>query len=328
MLSWLQGVLTRYLPLWILCSATLAYHVPEWFRFLKNWTAPALAFILFTMGLTLSLESLQRVLRNPKTALLGVLGKWTITLGVSVLLAFLFFSDDPLLLAGVILAGAVPSGTSANLYTFLAGGTLALSIMMSAIDTFIGPFATPIIMKVSAGALVPVSFGPVFLQMVYVVLLPIMLGLFIQWKWGERLNRVRKRIPLFSAVALLLVDLAVVSSAQSVLESYLPVLPWLFVCVFLQVTIPMLLGYWYGVGIRAAEPDRRSLAYEFGICNTALAALLAMEHLGPLAAVPAVANMITNTTVGALIANLWEPLRVRWLACRKTGVKRKKAQPG
>jgi BASS family bile acid:Na+ symporter len=284
------------------------------FTFMKNWTGPALGFILFTMGLTLSLDSLRKVIREPAIALLSILGKWTFTLGVSILLAFLFFAGNPVLTAGIILAGAVPSGTSANLYTFMAGGTLALSIMMSAVDTVIGPLATPVIMKHVAGSIVPVKFFPVFLQMVYIVLLPILLGLLLQWRWEKRVAAVRNRIPLFSSAALLLIDLAVVSNAQPVLAAHLSLLPMLFFCVFLQVTLPMLLGYLYGFCIRAAEPDRRAIAYQFGICNTALAALLAMQHIDAMAAVPAVANMITNTTLGALIANMWEPLRRRWIA--------------
>ncbi|UFJ40875.1 bile acid:sodium symporter family protein [Brevibacillus humidisoli] len=308
MLARITMIATKLLPFWIICASILAYQQPHVFSFLHSWTAPSLAFILFTMGLTLSRESLRRVITRPKVALLGVGGKWTVTLGISVLLAVLFFPDNPALLAGVVLAGAVPSGTTANLYTYMAGGALALSITMSAIDTLIGPFLTPIIMEKTVGSVVPVQFFPVFMQMVYVVLLPIALGLLVQWKWEKHLTQVRQVIPLLSTVAVLIINLAVVSGAQAMLQTYLSLLPLLFLCVFLQVTLPMLFGYLFGAGLRAEEAERRALSYEFGICNTALAALLAMHHISPIAAVPAVANMITNTSVGALIAVTWEPL--------------------
>lgn len=316
MLGFINLIVTKLLPLWIICCALMAYQFPQFFVFLQSFTAPALAFILFNMGLTLSRQSITRVILQPKLALLGVSGKWMITLGVSILLAFLFFPDNPEFIAGLILAGAVPSGTSANLYTFMAGGTLALSIMMSAVDTMIGPLLTPIIMKSAVGTVVPVSFWSVFLQMVYIVLLPIALGMLIQWKWEAKLDHVKKVIPFLSAVALLVIDLAVVSGAQSMLQKYVHLLPWLFLCVFLQITVPMLLGYGFGAGLRADEADRRAIAYQFGICNTALAALLATDHISPIAAVPAVANMITNTSVGALIAITWQPAFNRWRVFR------------
>ncbi|EST54584.1 hypothetical protein T458_13030 [Brevibacillus panacihumi W25] len=317
MLSILQVILTRFLALWILIAAYLAYLFPEQLLFLKNWTSPSLAFILFCMGITLSRESLKQVISRPRNALLGVLGKWTITLGIALVLAFLFFDGHADIQAGIILASSVPSGTSANLYTFMAGGTLALSVMMSAVDTLIGPFLTPLIMKFSVGSVVPVAFLPVFLQMVYVVLLPIALGLWVQWKWEQKLGNIRRVIPILSSVALIIVDLAVVSSAQKSLQENLDILPLLFLCLFLQITIPMAVGYGYAARLGMPEPDRRAVVYEFGICNTALAALLAMDHISPIAAVPAVANMITNISVGALIAVSWEPLRKRLLTSRE-----------
>ena len=317
MLQFLQVFLTKFLALWIIVGAFTAYHFSEHLLFLKNWTSPALAFILFCMGLTMSRDKLKQVLAKPRNALLGVAGKWTVTLGVAILLAVLFFYDYPDLQAGIILASSVPSGTSANLYTFMAEGNLALSIMMSAIDTLIGPFLTPLIMKTTVGSVVPVAFFPVFWQLVLVVLAPITLGLFFQWKWEQKLTNIRSVIPIFSAAALILVDLAVVSSAKNTLQENLHILPLLFFCVFLQITIPMVLGYIFGAALGMEEADRRSIVYEFGICNTALAALLAMDHVSPIAAVPAVVNMILNTSVGALVAVMWEPLRMRWLSPKR-----------
>ncbi|MCK9905962.1 bile acid:sodium symporter, partial [Frankia sp. Cpl3] len=158
----------------------------------------------------------------------------------------------------------------------------------------------------------PVAFFALFLQMVYVVLLPIALGLLVQWKWEKRLEPVRKIVPLLSAVALLLIDLAVVSGAQEILQQYASLFPLLFLCVFLQVSVPMLLGYGFGASLRMQEADRRAMVYQFGICNTALAAILAMHHISPVAAIPAVANMITNTTLGALVYIVWEPALAKW----------------
>jgi BASS family bile acid:Na+ symporter len=103
------------------------------------------------------------------------------------------------------------------------------------------------------------------------------------------------------------------------LQSHLSLLPLLFLCVFLQIALPLLLGYLYGAGLRAPEAERRALSYEFGICNTALAALLALHHIGPLAAVPAVANLITNTCVGSLLAVTWQPLFARRRLKEKQG---------
>jgi BASS family bile acid:Na+ symporter len=317
LLQFMRVALTKFLALWLICSSLVAYHYPDHFNMIRNGTSFALAFILFNMGLALPISSLKAILLQPKNAFIGVAGKWTITIGISLLLAFLFFPGQPALIAGIILAGAVPSGTSANLYTLMAGGTLALSILMSAIDTLIGPFFTPTIMKYTVGSVVPVPFFSLFIKMVYVVLLPILLGLFIQWKWGNKLGKLREIIPLFSSAALIFINLAVVSSAQHILHLNINLLPVLLLCVFLQITVPMVLGYFCGAAFRMPEADRRSIVYEFGICNTALASILAIEYISPIAAVPAVINMITNTSIGALIAVSWDPIAAKWAVHKK-----------
>ncbi|MFB5283430.1 bile acid:sodium symporter family protein [Peribacillus sp. Hz7] len=312
MRRFLHFIIVTLLPLWIVCSSVSAYFFPDTFIPIREWPSFALAFILFTMGLTLSIDSLKKVISKPKNAFLGVLGKWTITLGISFLLATLFFANHPELKAGVLLAGAVPSGTTANLYTFMAGGTLALSIMMSAVDTLIGPFLTPLLMKVTINSTIPIDALSMFKQMVLVVLVPIALGLFIQYKWEHYTVKVKPILPYLSSVAIIIINLAIVSSAQGILEKNISLLPLIFFCVFLQIMIPMILGYIYGIFFNMPKSDRISMFYEFGICNTALASILAMHHISPIAAVPAVANMITNTFLGALIAIAWKPLSEKW----------------
>ncbi len=299
-------IITKFLPLWIIVCAFLGYQFPMWFADIKNVSAFCLGFILFVMGLTLSRETLKRVLLHPKNAIIGACGKWIVTTGISFLLANLFFAHQIELKTGIILAGSVPSGTSANLYTMMAGGSVALSILMSTIDTFIGPFFTPLIMKLTAANNVHDAITPLILKMVYVVLIPITAGLLIQWKFEEKITAVRSMIPILSSIALLIVDVSVVSNAHTMLAQNIRILPMLFICVVIQIILPMILGYVYSTIFKMDEPERRSIVYEFGICNTALAALLAMESIGPIAAVPAVTNMIMNTSLGALIAILWE----------------------
>lgn len=316
MLALLQFIITRFMPVWILCFAFLAYQFPAVFLPLRPLAAPALAFILFFMGLTLSRDSIRRVIRKPQNAIIGIAMKWTMTLGVSIALAYFFFKDIPELYAGVVLAGSVPGGTSANLYTYMIGGNVALSITMAGLDTVIGPFLTPVIMKQVVGSIMEVEFWPIFLRMVYIVLLPIALGLLIQWKWEDKILRVKPIIPVLSAVSLFLVDVAVVSQAQSMLEEYISLLPLLFLCVTLQVLLPMIGSYVLAGALKMEEGDRRAILYECGICNTALAAILASEYLSPVAAIPAVANMIMNLSIGALIAVTGDPLWQRWQAAK------------
>ena len=200
--------------------------------FNRNLTGLALGIIFLLMGMSLSTESLIQVIKNPKSAFIGVSIKWVISVGVSVLLAYLFFANEPDLAAGVILAGSVSSGTSANLYTMIAGGEVALSLSMATLDTIISPLLTPSLMQVFAGKFIAISFWPLFLNIVYVVFIPLLLGLFLQWKWSEKVNVIKPYTSVLSMLSLFIVVLSVVSNAQSSLQQNLELLPILFLQYF------------------------------------------------------------------------------------------------
>ncbi len=96
-----------------------------------------------------------------------------------------------------------------------------------------------------------------------------------------------------------------VSSAQATFKDNIALLPMIFFAVFFQVSVPMGLGYILAKLIRVREENCRAILFHTGICNTALSATLSMQHVSSVAAVPSVANMIINLTLGALVANLF-----------------------
>lgn len=307
-MKWIQAVTTlisRFLPVWIVLLSLIAYFFPDAFISIRGLTGVGLGTIFLLMGLSLSTEKLLTVIKNPKHALLGVLLKWTIMVAVTVSVAYLFFRDNAELATGVILAGTVPSGTSANIYTFIAGGEAALSITMATLDTFISPLLTPTLVQVFSGKLIPIAFWPLFINIIYIVFIPLLTGLLLQWKWAKRIEVVKPYTSVLSQLALFIVVLSVISNAQSSLQDNLSALPLIFLAVFFQVSIPMAAGYFIAKWLKVPEENARAILFHTGICNTALAATLAMEHVSSLAAVPAVANMVVNLTLGAIVANLF-----------------------
>ena len=94
----------------------------------------ALAVIMITLGLSLTLDDFKRVFVVPKGVGIGLVN----LLLVSPLLAFLVatvFDLGPVLAVGLVLLGASPGGTTANLLTHLARGDVALSVRMTAISS-------------------------------------------------------------------------------------------------------------------------------------------------------------------------------------------------
>lgn len=302
--SLFSNVVTKFLPVWIIVFALAAYVYPSLFYILMDWTGFMLAFILFLMGLTIPPSSFRYVFQHPKLIIFGVGFKWTTTVLISVGLGFWFLSDHPDLLTGFILSGSVPSATSASVYTFMANGTVLLSVMMTVVDTFISPVVTPVLLKVTVGHIVPIAYLPMIAKMLLIVALPIAAGLIIQLRFKTFVEAVKPSVRFFSSVTLLLIVLAVVSGSQQLIEKNLAILPLLIIITIVQILLPMVVAYWLAKRFKFQEQDARAILYEAGMCNTAFAAILAIDNISFLAAVPAVINSVLNLTLGAFIAML------------------------
>lgn len=297
-------MIRRFLPLWIVFCAGIAFAFPATFSFLERFPSYGLAFVLFCMGLTLQKENFLHLLKRPKVLIWGMGIKWVVNLVIALLFSWLFLRVSEELAAGILLSGVVPSGTSANVYTFMAHGQVALSLAMTTFDTLFAPVVTPGLVKMVYGQVVPVPFLALFWRLVLIVLLPLSLGIYIRERASSVAQRVSSFVPLLSSLTLLLIVLGVVSGAQPMIVQQARWLPLLSVVIFLQVFVPFILGYYLAKKMGLSEEDSRAILFQTGICNSALAAILAMESISPLAAVPPVFNMVFNLSLGAFIANL------------------------
>jgi BASS family bile acid:Na+ symporter len=262
-----------------------------------------LAAVIFFMGLTLKWEEIGDVFRTPRVLIGGIVAKWIIVPLFAYLAAVIAFRDQPQLAAGVILDGATPSGVSANVFTFLSGGAVALSIAMSAINTLVSPLLTPTLTAGLAGTFVQVDTRAMFLQMLQVVLVPVLLGLTLRTFFRRQIESVQEVLPLLSAAALYLIVLVLIASAANSIRDQLNVLPRIAIVTSLQIVVTLALGYLVGVPLRAGRKQRIAIMFEVGIYNSGLGAALAGANFGAFAALPAIANAMFNLIIGALLTS-------------------------
>ena len=96
----------------------------------------ALAVIMFGLGLHLHTADFLRVLQMPRTVLIG-LGVQMLVLPPIAFVLCLIFSLPPLLAVGLMLLVASPGGATANVFSHLARGDVALNITLTAINSLL-----------------------------------------------------------------------------------------------------------------------------------------------------------------------------------------------
>ena len=295
--------LTNAFPLWIIVCAILALaHPPLFTWFNKTLITYGLGVIMLGMGLTLSVEDFRRVLRAPFAIFLGVILQYTVMPLAGWGLGYVFELPTPLAV-GLVLVASCPGGTASNVITFLAKGSVPLSVSMTTLSTLLAVGLTPLLSTVFVGNRMAVDTVGLLLSTVKVVLLPVGLGLLLN-RYFPRLSK--KLLPVSPLVAVIVIVLIVSSivggSKAMILTSGLTLLA----AVFMLHGLGFLLGYGVSRVIVKDKLVSRTISIEVGMQNSGLGVVLAKSHFAnPLIAVPSAISSVIHSLIGSVVAAIW-----------------------
>ena len=181
----LCSYISKYMAVLVLVCAVLSLLFPGVLQPIPTKTINyLLGVVMFGMGLALNLHDFQVVFSRPKDIIIGCLAQYTVMPFLAWGLAKVFQLDEALAL-GVVLVGCCPGGTASNVITYLAKGDLALSVGMTGVSTVLAPLLTPLLTWALAGKSIQVDVIGMLLSILWVVILPIVLGLIIKSLWPK-----------------------------------------------------------------------------------------------------------------------------------------------
>ena len=262
-----------------------------------------LGVVMFGMGLTLNLKDFKIVFSRPKDVVIGCLAQFTIMPLLAWGLTRLFSLDEALAL-GVVLVGCCPGGTASNVITYLAKGDLALSVGMTGVSTLLAPLLTPLFTWALAGKSVNVDVAGMLLSIVWVVILPIVVGLVVKWIWPKFTEQATDYLPAFSSIAIaLIVAIIIAANADKLMVGGLMIV----VVVVLHNLCGLSLGYLIGRLLGLSDPKKRAISIEVGMQNSGLASSLATIHFAayPLASIPGAIFSVWHNISGAMVARFY-----------------------
>jgi BASS family bile acid:Na+ symporter len=299
----LTNFLSKRLPFLIIFVAIGTYFSPIYWS-VSPWVPSfLLGTVIFFTGLSMNVSAVKEIRYKKRELLLITLLKWTLTVFLSIGLAHIFFSSKPEIAAGLILAGTVPSATATTVYTFLAGGNTSLVIAASLLDVVISPIVTPLSMMGLSSNQVTISFFSLLRSFLLIVVLPLGSGILIQKAAPQLANHSKMITKIGSSVALLLIVHTIVGNGREAISLEIGILPLITVATFIQVVLPMVLAYFICKKLNMNEEDARSAFFQVGLCNTALAAILAYQFIGDVGVIAPIFNMVFNLSMGALFSN-------------------------
>ena len=238
----------------------------------------ALALIMLTLGLGLTIQDFTRVVNQPKDFIVGLLCQLILLPIVAFLLIKVL--NTPLELAlGVMIIAAAPGGVTSNVLTKFANGDVALSISLTAILSLISIISVPFIIFKSADLLNiqyatnEISMLQISLKMFLVVTLPVIIGMIIR-KFVPFLSSEDKLMERISIFLFAIVFIAIWVEEKENILSYLKQAG--LVTLILNVVM-MFIGYYIAKFLATGIEQRKCISLECGLQNGTLAVFVATQ---------------------------------------------------
>ncbi|MGF7122705.1 bile acid:sodium symporter family protein [Rhodococcus sp. TAF43] len=242
----------------------------------------ALAIIMFGLGLSLTVADFARVARHPRVVTIALACQLLILPAVAFGLVLLF-DLPPLLAVGMMVLAASPGGTTANLFSHLYRGDVALNITLTAVNSVIAVVTLPLITNFALGHFDPddtgTSMGLDFtkiLQVFAIVLIPVAIGMLVRAKREDFAQRMDRPVRIASALVLVLVIVGTIAAERENVPSYLADVG---VITILFCLISLAVGYWIPKLLSVGQRQAIACSMEIGVHNSTLAIAISISVL-------------------------------------------------
>ena len=242
----------------------------------------ALAFIMFTLGLGLSISDFSNVFKKPKNFLVGLVSQLIFLPIVGLVLVIIW--PLPIEIAiGVMLIAAAPGGVTSNILTFFAKGDVALSVSLTAVMSLLSAVSVPIVLAISIGLIgdssLPesISLTGIALSMFLIVTLPVLLGMGVRSFLNHLTLKIEKSARFISTLLFVLVLLGAILAERENVVSYFAQTG--LVVLTLNILMMLIAFYWSGF-FRTGISQKKAIAIECGLQNGTLAIFVGTTVFG------------------------------------------------
>ena len=239
-----------------------------------------LALMMFGLGMALTVSDFARLKSQPKAVLVALVLQ-IVVLPLACYALIVAFGLSPIYAVGLMLLAASPGGISANLFSHLFGGNVAMNISLTAINTGLSIATLPLIANwaiaifAKTGQVVPMQFSKV-MEVTAVVLIPVAIGMLVRAKAPSFAARMEKPMKAFSAFLLLALAVVSIVKERALLGQSFAQIGMAVVAFNL---ISLLAGYYVSRAMGLDQPLSTAIGFEIGVHNSALAMYIALNVL-------------------------------------------------
>ncbi|GIG64517.1 bile acid:sodium symporter family protein [Phytomonospora endophytica] len=238
----------------------------------------ALGIVMLGLGLSLTVADFKRVAVYPRATLVALLCQ-VLLLPAACFGLILLFDPPPALAVGMMLLAASPGGSTANLFSHLFGGDVALNVTLTAVNSVLAVVTLPLVVNfsldyfMSAEGAVGLQFDK-SLQVFAIILIPVALGMFLRHRYPGFADRMAKPVRITSIVVLVLALAAAVFQEFEHIGEYIVAIG---AVTLLFNVLSLAVGYWAPRLTRVGREQSIATCMEIGIHNGTLAIAIALS---------------------------------------------------
>jgi len=228
----------------------------------------SLIFIMFTLGIGLTVQNFRNIVNQPKAFILGIINQMLL-LPLITFLILLVIELPGEMSVGMMILACCPGGVTSNMLTKLAKGDTALSISFTAFVSIVTVFTLPLIvgfsMQYFMGSNSPniniISLG---LTMFFITTLPVAIGLYVNMLYHESIVSFAIIANKISKVLFIVI---VIGALASEWEAFINNLSLLGPAIILLIMAMLLIGYNSAKWFSLNKEKSITIAIESGIQN-------------------------------------------------------------
>ncbi len=271
-----------------------------------------LGFILFGIALELKKEDFINLIKNKKTTFVGLSAHF-------ILLPLLTFAlvkllhPPPSVALGMILVGACPGGNMSNMFTHLAKGNTALAVGLTSVSHMLAIIMTPFNFSFYGGLdtetaallkTIHLDVFDVFQTIVFVIGIPLVVGIFLNYKkpvFAEKLKKIMKPFSLIAFAAFLIAAFA--GNAKVFTANFTTIMP----LVVIHNAVALSGGFLFAKLLRLEFRDVKTITFETGVQNAGLGLILIFTFFNGLGGMAIVAASwgVWHLVSGGALAFYW-----------------------
>ncbi len=228
----------------------------------------SLMFIMFTLGIGLTLDNFKNIITQPKALILGLVNQMLLLPLIAFLILFIIKLPSEMAV-GIMILACCPGGVTSNMLTKLAKGDTALSISLTAIVSIVSVITLPVIVSFSMqyflGSNAPnINILSLGMTMFCITTIPVGIGLFINTKYHSF------SVSLFSIankISTILFVIIIVGALTSEWEAFINNLNSLGPAIITLILLMLFISYFSASLFNLNKDKSIAIAIESGIQN-------------------------------------------------------------